>query len=302
MLAPDRADVACRGRRGCYIDHVRHWALPLAAASLALASVLAACSDTPVAKKAPVLPDDDFFVEEEPIVPSDPDTVNPNSFQAGERPAAPEPDDAGVSDASTATDARVDGGAGVDASVPPSDGGATAYCAGPLVAGDLQITEFLVSSRSGSGDDGEWIELSSTRTCTLRLGGLVVESPRGTAFDRATLPADAEVAPLGKIVVVGTAAKATSYALPVASFPFAATDVLKNDGDRMTVRSGTTIVDQLDYPAFSNLTAGRSIAFPKNCPANVRSDWARWSLTFSTYAQGTQRGTPGRDNTDVTCY
>jgi hypothetical protein len=88
----------------------------------------------------------------------------------------------------------------------------------------------------------------------------------------------------------------------VASFPFAATDVLKNDGDRMTVRSGTTIVDQLDYPAFSNLTAGRSIAFPKNCPANVRSDWARWSLTFSTYAQGAQRGTPGRDNTDVTCY
>jgi len=266
---------------------------------MAVATLLA-CSDTPKAAKKPVIPGDDFYTEEDPIVPSDPDTVNPNGFTASERPAGPGADDGGApgdggpSDAGT--DARVDGSAGDGGPAPVT------YCAGPLLAGDLMITEFLISSRSGSADDGEWVELSSTRTCTLKIGGLVVESPRGTLFDRATLPATAEVAPGGKVLVVGSTTKAATFGFPEPSYAFSATDILKNDGDRITVRSGTLVIDQLDYPAFSNITPARSVAFPKNCPATVRSDWARWSLTFSTYAAGAQRGTPGRDNTDVTCY
>ncbi len=272
----------------------------LLAVPLSAAALLLACSDAPKAARTPVIPGDEFYQDEEPIVPSDPDTINPNGFAAGER-AAPADDAGAVPDASSdaSTDARP-----VDGSVPVVDAGplVPTYCSGPLALGDLIVTELLISSRAGSGDDGEWVELTSTRTCTLRLGGLVVESPRGTAMDQATLPATAEVAPLGKILVVGTTAKAAGFALPEPTFVFSATDVLKNDGDRITVRSGLTIIDRLDYPAFSNLTASRSIAFPKNCPANVRTDWARWSLTFSTYASGAQRGTPGRDNTDVTCY
>lgn len=271
--------------------------LPVCAAGL-----LFACSDAPKAARAPVVPGDDFYQEEEPIVPSDPDTINPNGFAAGERPAAPEdagpPVDASPPLSDAGPDARPS-----DASVPPTDAGlTTTYCAGPLLAGDLIVTEFLISSRAGSGDDGEWVELSSTRTCTLKLGGLVVESPRGTLMDQATLPATAEVGPLGKVLVIGSTAKAAMFALPEPTFVFAANDVLKNDGDRITVRSGLTVIDRIDYPAFSNVTAARSLAFPKNCPATVRADWARWSLTFSTYAGGAQRGTPGRDNTDITCY
>ncbi len=291
----------CACRPSCYLRGVRFplsFGLPLAAIAL-----LFACSDATKAPKKVYVPGDDFYTEEDPIEPSDPDTVNPNGFPAGERPAPPEEDagiapvEAGPSDAGAASDARV------DAQVPSDGGGTTTtYCTGPLVASDLLITEFLISSRSGSADDGEWVELSSTRTCTLKLGGLVVESPRGTLFDRATLPATAEVAPLGKVLVVGSTTKAGTFGFPEPSYAFAATDILKNDGDRISVRSGTLVIDQLDYPAFSNVTPARSVAFPKNCPANVRNDWARWSLTFTTYAAGAQRGTPGRDNTDVTCY
>ncbi len=278
-----------------------------AAIALMGAAWLAACSEaTPRVGRAPVQPGDDFYEEEPPLVPSEPDSVNPNGFQASERPA-PGPADAGVapSDAAPAPDSgdagapRPDSGP-IDASVeagPP----AKVYC-GALAPGDLVITEFLISSRAGSNDDAEWIELSSTRTCTLKLDGVVVESPKGTAFDAVTLPVGTEAAPLGKLLVVGSAAGARALGLPQPTFALERTDVLKNDGDRLTVRVGATIIDRLDYPAFSNVTPSRSVAFPANCPASARTDWSRWSLTFATYAGGAQRGTPGRDNTDVTCY
>jgi hypothetical protein len=263
---------------------------------LALAGLSFACSDSSTkTSRTPVTPGADFYVEEEPVVPNEPDTINPNGFQAAERAAPPQPTDAG-SDADAATDARApDAG--------PSDAGPPlkVYCTA-LSPGDLVITEFLISSRSGSGDDGEWIEVSSTKTCTLKADGLVIESPRGTAFDAVTLPAGSEVPPLGKFLVAGSAVRASAFGLPEPTYFFAATDVLKNDGDRISVRLGTTVIDRLDYPAFSNVTPARSVAFPKDCPSTVRGDWTRWSLTFSTYAAGAQRGTPGRDNVDVACY
>lgn len=268
--------------------------------------VTSACSSaTTRTSRAQATPGDDFYEEEPLVEPSEPDSVNPNGFQAGERPAGapdaapppPPPVDAAPPPADAA---RPDAGppdASVDAGPPPK-----VYCP-PLVAGDLAITEFLISSRAGSGDNAEWVEITSRRSaCTLKLDGLVVESPKGAAFDTATLPAGAELPPLGSFVVAGSLAGARALGLPEPVYAFERTDVLKNDGDRITVRAGTTVVDQLDYPGFSNVTPARSVAFPSNCPAAVRGDWGRWSLTFSTYAGGAQRGTPGRDNVDVTCY
>ncbi|HQY65096.1 MAG: hypothetical protein IPF92_00670 [Myxococcales bacterium] len=277
--------------------------------------VTSACSAaSPRPSRAQADPGDDFYEEEAPLEPSEPDSVNPNGFQAGERPAPPPVDAAPPPVDATpppvdATPPPVDGGrpdasvdagrpdASVDAGPPPK-----VYCP-PLGAGDLAITELLLSSRSGSGDNAEWVEITSRRSaCWLKLDGLVVESPKGAAFDTATLPAGTELPPLGIVLVAGSLAGARALGLPEPVYAFERTDVLKNDGDRITVRAGTTVIDQLDYPPFSNVTPARSIAFPANCPAAVRSDWSRWSLTFSTYASGAQRGTPGRDNVDVTCY
>jgi hypothetical protein len=61
------------------------------------------------------------------------------------------------------------------------------------------------------------------------------------------------------------------------------------------------VIDTITYPAFSNLEPGRTLAFPADCPAAVRTDFARWSLTFDVFAPGF-KGTPNAANDDVACY
>ncbi len=292
---------------------MRSFSLRLLALGLSALAV-AACSSGAVSAskktREPVMPGDDFYEEAPPVVVGDPDYVNEDGFGAGERPASqdPGPGDAGAADARSTDAGPADAGptdAGRDVVVMDAagDGAPTrVLCSGPLAAGDLIVSELMIASRSGTGDEGEWIELESTRSCWLQLRGLTVESPRGaSSADSASVQGDLELAPFGHLLVAGSADPAKNHGLPSPVVAFGRADVLKNDGDRVTVKAGAIVVDQLDYPSFSNLTAGRSVAFPKSCPRGVRSDWGRWSLTFATFAAG-QRGTPGGDNTDVACY
>lgn len=254
------------------------------------AAFLVACaSAAPAAgskkKSTPVDPGDDYFNEDVPsddgLTPtSDPDS---GAFGASERPSAK------------------DGG-------PTVDGGADAgpvtktYCVGPLVAGDLLVDELMLSSRSGSGDAGEWVEIRSTRTCWLKLKGLTVDSPRGAVPANVfTITEDFELAPKDAFIVADSADPLKNNALPGKVFAWDATDILKNDGDTINVKLGAAVVDTLVYPAFSNLVAGRSLAFPADCPATVRGDWARWSLSFEVWKPGF-KGTPNGANDDVACF
>jgi hypothetical protein len=113
---------------------------------------------------------------------------------------------------------------------------------------------------------------------------------------------DVYIQPGGSFVVADSASTTDNHGLP--SAPLVATwntyDVLKNSGDTINVTAGSTAIDSLTYPAFT-LTAGRSLAFPADCAWSDRSSWSRWSLSFNTW-QSTFQGTPGADNTDVTCY
>ena len=260
------------------------------------AALLAACASAPAAtntktKRAPAEPGDEFFDED--VVSTDDGltpTNNPDSgaFGASERPSPSGAKDAGAP--------LVDAG--------PSDGGpiVKTYCSGPLAAGDLQIGELLLSSRAGSGDEGEWVEIRSTRPCWLKLKGLVVESPRGTsAPNSATVTEDFELGPKASFVVADSADPLKNNSLPGKVFAWGAADVLKNDGDTISVKMGAVVVDTLTYPAFSNLTAGRTLAFPDDCPATVRADWSRWSLSFGAWKAGF-KGTPNATNGDVACY
>ncbi len=262
------------------------------------AAFLFACASAPTAsakkKRTPVDPGDDYFGDaptsgEEGLSP----TANDDSgafTPASARPAPPtSKDDAG--------NVVVDAGASDAGTVDPK-----VFCAGPLVAGDLVVSEMLISSRAGSGDDGEWVEIRSTRTCWLKVQGLSIESPRGTATPNAVAIAeDYELAPKGSFVVAGSTDPAKNHALPGKVFAWGASDVLKNDGDTVALKFGATVIDSVTYPAFSNLEAGRTLAFPADCPATVRSDWTRWSLTFDVYSVGF-KGTPNATNDDVACY
>ncbi|AKV02167.1 hypothetical protein AKJ09_08830 [Labilithrix luteola] len=237
-------------------------------------------------KATPVDPGDDFFnddapSQEQPLSPSEaPD--GGAVFGASSRPST--------------RDSGTDAAPVVDAGPQPK-----VYCEGNLVAGHLAVTELLIASRAGSNDDGEWVEITNTRSCWLKIKGITVESPRGAAFNTATVTDDLEIGPEGSFIVADSLDPAKNHRLPGVVVSWNATDVLKNDGDTVTVKLGDTVIDSITYPAFSNLQPGRTLAFPDDCTWGVRSDWQRWSLSFDNWSTG-MVGTPNATNDDVACY
>jgi hypothetical protein len=182
-----------------------------------------------------------------------------------------------------------------------TDGGA-GLCTGPILAGDVKIVEIMVNSATGSGDKGEWVEIQSTRSCKLNVKGLTVSSPRGTtSTDSVTVTADLILPPNGSFIVADTTDPAFNHGLTGSVLAWNSADALKNDGDTIDVKNGTTVIDTLTYPKFSTATAGRSISFPLSCAWSDRATWARWSYSFDFFS-GTFQGTPNKDNTDVACY
>lgn len=191
---------------------------------------------------------------------------------------------------------------GVEAAADAGDAGPATACVGPLAPGDLAIVELMIASVSGTGDRGEWVELKNTRSCVLDLNGLVVQSPRGTSLDKASVATDVFVQPGASVVVADSASATDDHDLPAAAVvaTFGDYDVLKNGGDTVEVWAGTTLVDALTYPQLA-ITPGRSVSFPADCAPSDRGSWSRWSSSFNVWSSPFQ-GTPGADNTDVTCY
>jgi hypothetical protein len=178
-----------------------------------------------------------------------------------------------------------------------SGGTTSSYCIGGLAAGDLAITEIMVSSKSGSGDSGEWVEITSTRDCILKLGGVTISSPRGTASDTATVSDSFELAPHATFLVADTA---TNAAISGSLFSWNSSDVLKNDGDTITVASAGITLDTITYDATADWATGTSLEFPAGCAATLRSDVSDWVPATTTF--GTSfKGTPNAANSDVAC-
>lgn len=187
-----------------------------------------------------------------------------------------------------------------DAGGPPGP----TLCSGAIQAGDLKVVELMIASQSGSGDRGEWIEVQSTRSCTLQVQGVKVQSPRGTQNDVAEIGTSTLIPPYGTFVVASSTSSVVNKGLTGKVFAFAndPSDVLKNDGDTVEVWAGATLVDSLTYPKFTNIMVGRSVSFPWDCAWGQRSDWTRWSWSFDTYGSSGMQGSPNADNFDVACY
>jgi hypothetical protein len=195
--------------------------------------------------------------------------------------------------------AGADGGKGptVDASVPDSGTTDPTACPGTLAVGDLSVVELMIASQPESGDSGEWIEIMSTRSCTLSLKGVVVRSTSASV----TITDDLKLAPGATLVVADSADANANNGLPTPLYAWDATDCLNDNGDTVKVSLGSLTIDSLTYPAFQDLEYGSSVSFPSDCQASDRSDWQRWSYSFSSYSD-LLFGTPNAPNDDVTCF
>jgi hypothetical protein len=195
----------------------------------------------------------------------------------------------------------------VDASVeasqaPPFDaGGAGGTCDRSLALGDLRIDELMIASVAGSGDDGEWLEVSSALDCAVDLMGLHGECPKGAqvatfdVVDHLWLPAH------GTFVVADSTDPAINHYLPglVIGWFGHPGDVLRNLGTSVTLTSGGALVDSITYPSLSP-APGRSIAFPADCDASSRADWTLWQSSLASWFPQFE-GTPNAPNVDVHC-
>lgn len=258
---------------------------------LAIVSVLMmACSAAP--KKSDNLDDvpSGYGQNDRPLdPPRNPDNVNDEggAFDLGGRES-----DAGPMDPPSRDD---------DAGMPMADAGPNDACQGVIGAGDFKIVEIMIASQSGSGDKGEWVEIQSTRDCTLNAKGLTITSPRGQGTDTVTVTTDTFIPKYATFIVADSANSSINHGLPGTVLEWNNADVLKNDGDTITIKNGSTVVDTITYPQFTNLAVGKSVSFPWDCSWSDRTDWARWSYSFATYGS-IYKGTPNDDNYDVACY
>lgn len=265
------------------------------------AAFLFACAAEEVAskkrKKSPVDPGDEWYDDE---VPAEEQPIEPTYVNEDNGAFQPAPGRPASGNKDGGTTPKPDGGTTTDGGVVVKT-----YCnaGAPIVAGDLAVVELLIASRTGSGDDGEWLEVQNTHNdCWLKLTGVTVESPRGLAAPNVATVADGlELAPLGTFVIADSTDPVKNGGIKGDVFAFNATDVLKNDGDSILIKTGATTVDTITYPGFSNIETGRTLAFPADCKWSDRPTWERWSQSFDTWATG-KRGTPNAANADVACF
>jgi hypothetical protein len=153
----------------------------------------------------------------------------------------------------------------------------------------------------GTGDHGEWLEVRSTRDCSLNLQGLHGECPRGAKLATFDVTDASWLPPFSTFVVADSSLGAINHDLPglVVTWFDQPGDVLRNKGATVTLRMHDAVIDSITYPALS-LIAGASIAFPSDCDLGLREDWSRWQTSSSSWFPAFF-GTPNAANTDVHC-
>jgi hypothetical protein len=216
-------------------------------------------------------------------------------------------DDAGFDSFAALDEASVDASSSdgtPDDDSPPSptfDAGPDGVCSTPIVAGDLLIDELMISSVSGSGDYGEWLEVRSTRSCALDLIGLHGDCPTGATVHSFDVTTDLWIEALGTFVIADSGDPVIDHALPGTLIVWDGSpgDVLRNAGDTLSLSLNGLLIDTVTYPALK-LTIGTSVSFPSDCPTTARSIWTNWQQSTASWFPGFF-GTPNATNDDVHC-
>ena len=184
---------------------------------------------------------------------------------------------------------------------PAFDGGPAGACAAPPGPGDLVIDELMIESEEGSGDYGEWLEVTSTLPCAVNLFGLRGEAPVGAKVYSFDVTDDVWIPAGGIFLIADSADPAVNHDLPgtVLTWSGQPGDVLRNEGGTVTLLSGSAMVDSLTWPKLK-LLPGTSVAFPADCPLSSRQDFSSWQDSTASWFPGFF-GTPSAPNDDVEC-
>jgi hypothetical protein len=184
---------------------------------------------------------------------------------------------------------------------PPFDAGEGGVCPTRLGPGDLSVTELMIESVAGTGDHGEWIEITSSRACALNLHGLHAEAPAGSKVHIVDIDDDTWIPAFGTFVIADSTDPAFNHSLPglVLAWTGQPGDVLRNKGATVTLEANGLLVTSVTYPALK-LTVGRSWAFPADCTPDHLSDWMSWQISTASWFPAFF-GTPNAPNSDVHC-
>jgi hypothetical protein len=278
-----------------------------------LVSLASACAPSVRGAPSSTDPSGDDTVDQSPPVATDPDPASdfPGDFDDAASPT-PDPDEA--QDALDQADAMGDDAGeadipadGLEAAVadavqgPPFDVGEGGICPGGVGPGDLMVTELMIASMAGTGDHGEWLEVTSTRECALDLLGLHGEVPSGSKVRVVDIDDDLWLPAFGTFVIADSIDPALTHYLPGTVIAWAGQpgDVLRNEGATITFLVGGQVVASTTYPSLK-LTDGSSLAFPADCPPTSVTDWTAWQFSTASWFPGFY-GTPNAPNTDVHC-
>jgi hypothetical protein len=187
-----------------------------------------------------------------------------------------------------------------DTSTPP-DAGDDGGCTQPVGAGDLVIDELMIESVAGAGDDGEWLEVTSTAGCAVDLRGLHGECPVGAKVHTFDVVDDVWIPPGGTFIIADSEDPAVNHYLPglVLAWSGQPGDVLRNLGGTVTLSTGDVLIVSLTWPSMK-LTIGTTVELPADCPAGDADDFGEWQLATASWFPGFY-GTPNAPNTDVQC-
>lgn len=185
--------------------------------------------------------------------------------------------------------------------VAPRDSASDAPCTQALEPGVLVVDEMMIESVAGTGDYGQWIEITSTSSCAVDLNGLHAECPVGSKVRTLDVGQDVWIPPGGRFIIADSTDPAINHYLPgtVLAWDGDPGSVLRKDGGTVSLMANGAIVDSVTWPKMA-VVVGASVAFPDDCPPSERGDWTKWQTSTACWFPGFY-GTPSAPNTDVSC-
>lgn len=160
--------------------------------------------------------------------------------------------------------------------------------------GDLVFSELMVRAKSGTGDDGEWIELTNVSKASIDLEGLALVYKGGTSVKLTGKGKPLTVKPGARFVIGRSTNAAKNFG---AKIDYVQTQVaMSNSGATLDIKLGKVVIDAVKYTK-SSVTLGVALQLSlSKIDAKSNDDIKSWCLATKGYGTSGLKGTPGTEN------